>query len=638
MADPSRNTPTQDRPVKPASAADFPVIQDGRYRFIEVIGAGGAGTVYRALDTTLDKHVAVKKLHDSASSTAAIRFQREAQLAGLLRHENVLSARDFGLTAKNEPYLILDFVEGENLSALVRRVGPLPMRDALAIFVQLARGLVHAHYHGVIHRDIKPSNAMLVGETDPKTGGHQMVAKIVDFGLAKSVDDQQRLTKTNIAVGTPGFMSPEQLHGDKIDVRSDIYSFGCLMFQVLTGQAPFEDSGQAGLIGSVQKQLSGDVPSLKHGGATISENLDAIVRRCLMAQPSDRYQSMDDLLSSLTLELERIDQEPPETDLDVNARHPSKTSKGFPQRWLVSSGCVLILLMVLAFFTKLEFEKQQAAKGSAEVGTTKSGSVGFKKKNVTQAKGDDFDTIGSFVIGEEIIHGCWSVENPTDAQVMTLTKADHVKEVVLKNSSLTRSGFEHLDSLGTVKKVTAIEDAITKDYIEDVLRIKTLDTIQISRPRSIDFNALGELAKSHVYDVVLHEMSLNQIAFDNIVKIKTINYLALNDCTGLTPDGLKTLTKLPKLWHLQAENSDITDDGIAALIKCPTIAEIFVPSTALTDQALKYLGSVKKLSQIEINGCNVSAAAKKELKRRLPRLEFRAARTSNGLPPSLQDQ
>lgn len=207
------------------------------YEFIGEIGSGGMGVIYKAWHSSLKKNVAIKILHQVNQQTV-MRFQREAQAASTLRHDNVIAVLDFGATDEGQPYMVMDFVEGKPLSDLINQRGALPVDSALNIFKQICSGIGHAHGKGVVHRDLKPSNVML---SDPdKWNPH---VHIVDFGIAKVLGPEEteagKLTQTGDVFGSPLYMSPEQCFGKKVDFRSDIYSIGCIMFEVLTGKPPF---------------------------------------------------------------------------------------------------------------------------------------------------------------------------------------------------------------------------------------------------------------------------------------------------------------------------------------------------------------------------------------------------------------
>lgn len=273
---------------------------EGRYRILDKLGEGGVGVVYKAQDTLLDKTVAIKKIQANSNATDVIRFQKEAKLAGALVHPNILGVIDFGMSKDNSFYLVLNFIEGESLSALLKRTDALPLFEALDIFIQIARGLAHAHKHKVIHRDIKPSNVMLV---DDGTGS--IKASIVDFGLAKTLEQDQSLTNTGVGVGTPRYMSPEQIRADReIGPATDVYSMGCLMFESLVGKPAFHGDN---VMQTLQMHLNDDVPDLNSvGDLKFPDGIVEIIDRCLQKDANDRYASGEELLEQLTDLLEQL--------------------------------------------------------------------------------------------------------------------------------------------------------------------------------------------------------------------------------------------------------------------------------------------------------------------------------------------
>ncbi|MCA0312814.1 MAG: serine/threonine protein kinase [Candidatus Melainabacteria bacterium] len=207
-----------------------------KYEVIEALGSGGMSTVYKAKHKFLEKPVAIKLLnaHLASDGKAVQRFQLEAKAAYDLKHPNLISIYDFGISPDGQAYIVMDYLEGESLSDRIERHGKLPLMEALPIFADIASGLAYAHEHNVLHRDIKPSNVML---TSSESGATK--ALIVDFGLAKNYeDDSLKLTQTGEIFGSPLYMSPEQCRGSVLDRRSDIYSFGCLMYETLTGYVP----------------------------------------------------------------------------------------------------------------------------------------------------------------------------------------------------------------------------------------------------------------------------------------------------------------------------------------------------------------------------------------------------------------
>jgi serine/threonine-protein kinase len=196
------------------------------------------GVIYKARHLILNKFVAIKTLHTHLVSPSAIRrFQVEGKAESLLSHPNIVSFHDLGVTQSGQPYIIMEYIDGETLAEVLRREGQLPLPRFLKIFWQICDGLSLAHKKSILHRDIKPTNIMLVHDR-----GEDEV-RIMDFGIAKMMDDTtagaQQITKTGDMVGSPIYMSPEQARGLQTDQRSDLYSLGCVMYESLTGSPPF---------------------------------------------------------------------------------------------------------------------------------------------------------------------------------------------------------------------------------------------------------------------------------------------------------------------------------------------------------------------------------------------------------------
>jgi eukaryotic-like serine/threonine-protein kinase len=264
------------------------VIAD-RYHIVKKLGEGGMGQVYLAEHVKMGRKSAIKVMNPSMvhDPDAVARFNREAANASRITHPNVCAIYDFGETPEGLIYLAMEFVEGEPLTDVLAREGPLPVPRGVLVCTQVADALQAAHDLGIVHRDLKPDNIMLARGRD---GGD--VVKVVDFGIAKAVggDDSQKVTKTGLVVGTPEFMSPEQLSGDMVDGRSDIYSLALVLFQMLTGKLPFDASTvQETMIQRLTdepRKLAAVRPDL-HFPPGLQETIDAALAR----RPVERYQS-----------------------------------------------------------------------------------------------------------------------------------------------------------------------------------------------------------------------------------------------------------------------------------------------------------------------------------------------------------
>ena len=270
----------------------------GPYEIVEPLGTGGMGEVYRAKDTRLDRTVAIKILPAqlSADSARKQRFEREAKAISSLNHPNICVLYDVGNQDGTE-YLVMECIEGETLAKRLER-GALPTEQVLKIGAEIADGLDKAHQSGVVHRDLKPGNIMLT-----KTG-----AKLLDFGLAKpTVSGASALTMTATAgsspvtqegmiVGTFQYMSPEQVEGKELDGRSDLFSLGAVLYEMLTGKRAFEGKSQLSVASAILEKEPAPISTIK---PLTPRNLDHIVRRCLAKDPDDRWQSSRDLALEL---------------------------------------------------------------------------------------------------------------------------------------------------------------------------------------------------------------------------------------------------------------------------------------------------------------------------------------------------
>ena len=271
----------------------------GPYEILAPLGAGGMGEVYRARDERLKRDVAVKVLPGSLSSDPERlkRFEHEAQAAGGLNHPNITAVYDVG-QHDGAPYVVQELLEGETLRAALMR-GPLPSRKAIEYASQIARGLAAAHEKGVVHRDLKPENLFLTRDGR---------AKILDFGLAKLVQPEQdsgpasalptqsEATEPGVVLGTLGYMSPEQVRGRPADARSDIFAFGCVLYEMLSGQRAFRGDTAADTMSAI---LTKEPPDLSDANESVSPILNKVVRHCMEKSPDERFQSARDLAFAL---------------------------------------------------------------------------------------------------------------------------------------------------------------------------------------------------------------------------------------------------------------------------------------------------------------------------------------------------
>jgi serine/threonine-protein kinase len=291
-SDETKFCPNDGTTLRAAEGADLigAVVAD-RYHIVEKLGEGGMGAVYLGEHVKMGRKSAIKVMAQSMAKDpeSIARFNREAANAARINHPNVCAIYDFGETPDGLIYLAMEFIEGESLSDVLRREGPLAPNRAGAILHQTADALQAAHELGIVHRDLKPDNIMITKSRDGRD-----IVKVVDFGIAKAMtgEEGQKVTKTGLVVGTPEYMSPEQLSGDVLDGRSDIYSLALVFYRMLTGTLPFEaDSAQEMMI----KRLTDKPIPLREALPTASfpDRLQLVLDKALERMPGDRYPSAE---------------------------------------------------------------------------------------------------------------------------------------------------------------------------------------------------------------------------------------------------------------------------------------------------------------------------------------------------------
>lgn len=263
-----------------------PMVLADRYELGRLLGRGGMAEVYLGRDVLLDRPVAVKLLSWGSDDDERVqRLRREARAAASLHHPNVVAVHDIGLSPQ-AVFVVMEYLEGESLSELLAREGRLPADTAVALTAQVCDALEAVHRHGVVHRDVTPGNIMICPDG---------VAKVMDFGIARLGGDPA-VTATGLVIGTPAYMSPEQVRSATVDARSDVYSLGCCLFHLLTGRPPFVGSDPVAL---AYQHVKEPPPSPVDVQPDVSPELATVVLRALAKQPDERYQSAAELRSAL---------------------------------------------------------------------------------------------------------------------------------------------------------------------------------------------------------------------------------------------------------------------------------------------------------------------------------------------------
>jgi len=317
--------------------------QVGRYLIRERLGRGGMATVYKAHDPDIGRDVAIKFLHATLceDEDCRARFLREARAAGGLSHPNIVTVHDVG-EIEGRPYMAMEFLQGQVLSDVMQPNQPLPVRDVLVMGIQLARALDYAHSHGIVHRDIKPGNIVRLTGSD--------TIKVTDFGIAhmEAPGTGEQRTRVGDVLGTPQYMSPEQTQGSKLDGRSDLFSTGIVLYQMLAGQRPFQGDSLVSLAIRIAKE---EPPPLEKLRPDLPHALRRIVERCLAKAPERRFQSGRELADALGRVLAEIDE---------SAREHARP-RIVPLRVKWAATMALVVMVVMAVSATVITQRQYAA-------------------------------------------------------------------------------------------------------------------------------------------------------------------------------------------------------------------------------------------------------------------------------------
>jgi serine/threonine-protein kinase len=312
----------------------------GKYTVVRVIGEGGMGRVYEATDPVIGRHVAIKVISlGTDTPEARARFFREAQAAGGLSHPNIITIHDIGGDAGESPYIVMEFLEGSDLS-LQLAGAPMAIEKKVQIAVDICEGLAHAHERGIIHRDIKPANVFISAQ------GH---AKIVDFGLARG--EASDITHTGAILGTPNYMAPEQIRGEAIDQRADIFSVGVVLYELFSGRKPFAGDSVAS---TIYKVLQTEPPLIHTVDTALPPALSNVIQRAIAKDKTQRYQTVRELHDALVALLWTGRRAEP---IDLTAfTIPMKVAGGVREArssrniaWIVGGAAAVLAVAVVAF-------------------------------------------------------------------------------------------------------------------------------------------------------------------------------------------------------------------------------------------------------------------------------------------------
>ena len=552
------------------------------------------GQVFRAFDPLLQKHVAIKILSDSLSAEAKIRFQNEARVTARLNHPNIVSISDFGLTEDHSPYMVMEWVDGQNLSEYVHQQISLSAPEGLQIFFRIGAALAHAHGKGVIHRDLKPANVILL-----EVEGERSI-KLVDFGIARLFETgSQSLTAPGSILGSPPYMSPEQCAGQTVDARSDIYSFGCLMYACLVGKPPLRGDTA---IETMTFHRSKQPEPLTTAVEDVPVWLDAIVMKCLEKNPEDRYQNISSLLSALNEAYAASAIRTPEID-DAASVATTSAALAHKSRWPV--GPLMILLVVSSVCTAWMLAAQ--TRNTPQIEIPKGFKKPFPELPSEALEGSKIEVRKGTIYGtgltDETLKRCQDYRG-------------HSAFDFLDSPEITGSGLKHLVELKPRSiKLRSIMEERNFCYFAQMPK---LDYIKLDSAEILDGSGFAELrVLKNLNWLSLERCKLTNLAMQNIAQIEPLRILELKGSFGYDARGLSFLARR-RLDVLDLTAVKELDDRKVAGLKDAHIDTLVVKNCSrVTDESLDVVKTITGLQTFVYHNTSITPGGASSMARAL---------------------
>jgi eukaryotic-like serine/threonine-protein kinase len=385
------------------SSSMIGTVLSGRYRLEAKLGSGGMSTVYLGSDQTLDRQVAVKVMHREMSEQAdqLERFRQEARAVAKLSHPNVVSVIDAGEDG-GYPYIVFEYVEGETLKQRIAREGALDPQEAIAYAIEIARGLSVAHARNMVHRDIKPQNVLIDSEGR---------AKLTDFGISRQLE-QDGMTATGRVLGTTDYVAPEQAMGRGADPRSDVYSLGVVLYEMLVGQVPFSADSQVGV---AMKHVNEELPDVQRRRPEVSAAVALVVERATAKDPGERYKDVgemiDDLSTALEVEAARAGSTTGEATSVLDALPPPKRELSSRSRWSWAAILGLVLVAGVSLLAVKLISSGNFGGGGAEKGSGKPVQIESATDYDPQGDGEEVGSKVNLAIDGNPTGTAWETEH-----------------------------------------------------------------------------------------------------------------------------------------------------------------------------------------------------------------------------------
>ncbi len=608
-----------------------------RYEYVGSLGSGGMSTVYKARDKVLDRVVAIKQLIGELHTEAMVlRFEREAKAYAALQHRNIVSVYDFGTDENNKPFLVMDFVEGEMLDEVIASGAALSIEVIIEIFSQLLDGLSHAHQKSIVHRDLKPANVMIQGIKGSDV--RNIVVKLMDFGIAKLKNEQDEgafLTQPGSVIGSPLYMSPEQGAASEVDLRSDIYSVGCMLFEALIGRPPFKGDTAMKTIFAHRSSELPDMDELARFGS-IRADLESILRKALEKRPESRYQSASAMRQDLLAVAEKMRRE--KVECERKSRSASMLTKA-------AGGFVATIALGALAYWGLTLIENQSEENSKMQKTSEPPVQAESVIQITDEKSDFWgdDTrvhyrmpnhespltqfkapadVHLVSLGRAFPVVSTRKREPSEREKKLLVGIDRLPmldTVILNNFSLSDEEINQFARIKILRSLTLVDCRLPAGGLEALSRAKRLNLLSLKNSEVEDLDGISKLQS--LKGLVLASMTIHKpLPLADIAKLSNLELLDLQS-EHITDNDLTTLLPLEKLNRLNLSACLITSRGCKIISQMKNLNHLVLDWTpTITDEAVKYLTRLPKLRTLHLNITGITDASLLEMEK-MPELQ-----------------
>ena len=539
-----------------------------------------------------------------------VSFQKEAKATAKLEHPNIVRVLDFGASQTGYPFMVMDYIPGISLEKHLSKHGVVNPQSAYSIFSALAHALEYAHSQNIYHRDLKPSNIVLSEEEDG------IKTTLIDFGIAKIKEDTGFVTvyQKKTLAGTPSYMAPDMINGLSYDQQSEVYCLGCVLYESLTGQAPFQGDTALEILAKHSNQTPATVTSLI---PTINESLSAIVSKCLRKEKAERYKSMGHLKEELQKSANSASPflEGKVPDVEPGERENVKTVKRLKPLTIAiiamaGIGLILITLVVPLMLSKNESSMPNKTKDRIEF--LKSIPIEgeyFESVNLQDSGYGRYKVLGQIDRKEQLnllkekpnLKGLSLVNDNLKGDVLEDVAKRPLTFLSLNTCHLDKKSFDHINRITTLNELLLYSCNIDQ---KENIRLNELNRLRTISLRNVElFFPLDSLRETKVKILSLLDSALTESDLDSIANINTIEELYLEKC-NLEHLDLFKLSKLRKLGKLSLVGSAIDDESIKQLSGIKSIAFLSLRDNKnLTPKCLKYIPKMKGLRILSISNC-----------------------------------